>query len=337
MSNKKHPFIARLAAERARLLRSMIGLDEAALTTIHPGSPFWSARNYLILAHQRDSLYSELIYHACEVHDLDTWEARVYSVNEQVARTKDWSLDDTMSLLDAGRSGLHIAFVDWVTHYDEKFTYRVDWGNGIQGEKQESVRDWLKASWDADESFTSGMNRWRETLPDTFGVGPKSVLLAALYAATYDMQESALLVPVEEWETRPICGVWTVRDVYGHLADWDVFFLHVVETMLGEPTQDLDWDDDEHMINTRLHEKRRGQPAGQAWDDCKRARTRLLDKLHKITQDDLVKPRGYPYPDVYHAFWSALEHSLDHAATLRRELPTVDFPKRLREFSGPYT
>lgn len=337
MKLKKQHLLARLAAERARLLRSMIGLDEATLTTLHPGSPFWSARNYLILAQQRDSLYSELIYHACEVRDLDTWEARLYSVDEQLAQTKDWSLDDTISLLSAGHSGLHIAFNDWVSDYDEKFTYRVYRGDEIKEERQESVRDWLKANWDGDESFTSGMNHWRETLLDSFGVGPKSVLLAALYAATYDMQESALLVPVEEWETRPICGVWTVRDLYGHLADWDGFFLHAVETMLGEPTQDLDWDDDEHIINTRLHEKRRGQLIGQAWDDCKLARTRLLDKLHKITQDDLVKPRGFPYPDVYHAFWSALEHSLDHAATLRRELPAVDFPKRLREFSGPYT
>ena len=44
-----------------------------------------------------------------------------------------------------------------------------------------------------ESGYVKGLQKWRERLPETFGVGPKSVLLAALRAAHTDLLESAAL------------------------------------------------------------------------------------------------------------------------------------------------
>lgn len=181
--------------------------------------------------------------------------------------------------------------------------------------------------------------RWRETVANAFTVGPKSALVMAARAAREDWLASAALVADNERETRPVCGVWTLKDVAGHFVDWDAYFLNTLAAMLGEPASDLGWDPDEEGVNDRLAEARRGQAWQQLWDESIQKRYLLINRLNALTQADLARPYSgdaASYPDIYHLFWSVLEHDLDHAATLRRELG-VPMDAGLLHFEGPYT
>jgi hypothetical protein len=109
--------------------------------------------------------------------------------------------------------------------------------------------------------------------------------------------------------------------------------------MTGGPAQELDWPDDEHVINGRIYAARRDQPWEWNWSDCREARRTLTDALERASEEVWRRPydgRISSFPTLYHCAWSALEHYLDHAAVLRAELP-VAMPKRLLRFKGPYT
>ncbi len=181
--------------------------------------------------------------------------------------------------------------------------------------------------------------KWRETLPEGDGTGSKNVLLAALEAARTDFQVSADLVPESEREIRPVCGVWTLKEVAGHLADWDDLFMKWLKIGLGQDVPQFAFDADGDVQNARMAEARKDKTWLENWTDCQDMRQALIDKLQITDEADISRRysgKRRTFPTVYHCAWSALEHYLDHAAILRRELG-VPIPKFLLTFKGPYT
>jgi hypothetical protein len=166
-------------------------------------------------------------------------------------------------------------------------------------------------------------------------------LHAALESARDDLLASAALVPKDDRETIPVCGAWTLKDVLGHLADWDDWYLNTFNAMIGEPTTNLGWKDegDGNVLNEKLVLANRKKSFKQVWDHCMSARAALITETQMISDDMLADPYGgedSPYPSAYHCLWAALDHYLDHTAVIRKELK-VKFPKYLLQFKGPYT
>jgi hypothetical protein len=111
--------------------------------------------------------------------------------------------------------------------------------------------------------------------------------------------------------------------------------------MLGEPTIDLGWqdEDDGNTLNEKLVVRARKQSFKQIWDHFIAARTALITELESISDDMLADPYGgehSSYPSAYHCMWAALDHDLDHASVIRKELK-IKFPKYLLQFKGPYS
>ncbi len=52
-------------------------------------------------------------------------------------------------------------------------------------------------------------------------MGPRCVLGAALHESRRALDRLAQQVPARERDTSPVCGVWTTKDVLGHVADWE--------------------------------------------------------------------------------------------------------------------
>jgi hypothetical protein len=165
----------------------------------------------------------------------------------------------------------------------------------------------------------------------------KAIMLAALQAAEIELLQTIGLLSPADYDQRPVCGFWTLHDLIGHLADWDSYFLNWLAGMTNEPQQDLYWDDDGDQFNTWLYDQRRGEPWEQTWSDFRQNRQVFQQRLAAIPDMQFLnEQRNAPFPTVYHCAWSALEHYLDHAAGVRRELQ-VQLPEELLFFHGPYT
>jgi uncharacterized damage-inducible protein DinB len=331
MSDERNLLLARLAAERARLLRELIGISAADVT----GAPVfadWTASNLLAHIGDYDQLFAERIRHALDgradsVVSIENLDARNEALHQRI---KDWSVELSVAYLVDARVAL-IDAVSRVNDADLRRVRRFSWG-------RVAIQTWVNWRHRHDYGHAKDLRAWRATLEHTDVAGSKAVMLAALRSARDDLLASAALVPEAERATRPVCGVWTLKDVVGHLADWDRWFLNCVYAMIGGPAQDLDWPDDEHVINGRIYVARRDRPWEWNWSDCREARRALTEALERIPED--VWKQQYtdrsPFPTLYHCAWSALEHYLDHAAVLRAELP-VAMPKRLLHFKGLYT
>ncbi|MBL8119135.1 MAG: DinB family protein [Anaerolineae bacterium] len=339
MANDKELVLARMAAVRARLLRELIGIDESVLITSRIYGD-WTAANLLAHLGEYDNFYAGMVRDALadrltEV-GVDYSGIRDHLLRERVG---DWSLEQSVEYLMEARANFVQTFAEAPLDGLKK-KYRFSWRFGNKtGRSQAMLGTWAQWRHTHDAGHMDDLREWRKTIRETYGTGSKYILHAALRAARDDFNTSAALVPPKERETRPICGTWTLRDVLGHLADWDAYFLNAFNAMIGEPHTDLAWESDADAQNEKMVQKRRKQPYEQVWQEAQSTRAALLTELELLSDEMLGDPYGgdySPYPTAYHCLWSALEHDLDHAAVLRRELG-VAFPKYLLRFEGPFT
>lgn len=170
--------------------------------------------------------------------------------------------------------------------------------------------------------------------------GSKAMMLAALHAAEIDILTTFVHILVDERESRPVCSIWTLHDLVGHLADWDRYFANWLIALRGETPRGLYWDGDGDTFNQQLWQCRRGEPWATTWCDFRTQRGALLDTLSQVSNDDFMRQHpadaDMPFPSIYHCAWSALEHYLDHAAGVRRRL-SLALSEAVLHFHGPYT
>jgi uncharacterized damage-inducible protein DinB len=98
-------------------------------------------------------------------------------------------------------------------------------------------------------------------------------------------------------ETQPICGVWSARDVAGHLADWNNEIIDALErTRSGErqkrPILDIDsWNHDQAAL--------RGiDPWKQCADDLQASWKRVIDTLETINEAEFDRMAPLPWGTV---------------------------------------
>ncbi len=139
------------------------------------------------------------------------------------------------------------------------------------------------------------------------------MLVACLDAYRAALLATMALIPAAERETRPLCGVWTLRDVVGHLADWEVVCLGVMQQIAAGRSPELDYDGDTDAWNAAHVAARQGQPASAAWAGFEAARRSLLDLLDRLSEAELNRPvdgrwGGTPYGWAY----ACLDHDREH-------------------------
>ena len=129
-------------------------------------------------------------------------------------------------------------------------------------------------------------------------------------------------MPPADRSTRLVCGRWTLKDVLGHVADWEAFGAEGLRLMaagqspLIEAVTDIDAWNEVHVT------ARTAQPWEQVWGDFRAARRALVDALEGMGEGDLGRlypfswgPQGTPYQWV-EVF---VEHDRSHARGLRGE------------------
>ena len=312
--------LARLAAERAGLLAQALYLDEETLTgEIVRGE--WTVRD--ILAHiaawdawEHRAMRAMVEGEEPELSALADFEATNAAL---LAERRDLSLEQVLNELQS-------AWGEWVAWLEglplEEFTRARSYGG----------YDWtfasipLRVQWEHDAHHAGRIAAWRERAGHEGKSGSKVLLRAALAAVREELLAAAALVPPADRSTRLVCGRWTLKDVLGHVADWEAFgaeglrLMAVGQPPLIEPVTDIDAWNEVHAA------ARAAQPWEQVWGDFRAARRALVEALEGMGEGDLGRlylfpwgPQGTPYQ------WAEVfvEHDRSHARGLRGEKRTA--------------
>ena len=174
--------------------------------------------------------------------------------------------------------------------------------------------------WRHDRAHAEEIAAWREEGGLETQAGTKSVLVAALAAAREELAAAAALVPKEERSSRPVCGVWTLKDLLGHIADWEWFCVESLRQFsAGEATR-VQHDGGVDAWNKAQAAIRRDDKWQTVWDEFHAARQALQATLARFSQADLDEPFPNPWdPDGTPYRWIQIfqEHDREHARDIR--------------------
>jgi uncharacterized damage-inducible protein DinB/predicted RNase H-like HicB family nuclease len=309
--------LARLAAERAGLLEQLIGLDERTLTEV-PMLDSWTVKD--LLAHVAAWDCWEERTMKCmvaggtpdftAVQDFDASNAAF------VAEWCDRPLAEILAELQAARAD----WVAWLESLSEEefFRYRSyagwDWSFSVVP---------LQVQWQHDAEHAAQIAAWREAEGLKGKTGPRAVLLAALAAVRDELLTAAALVPPEEWALRLVCGEWTLKDVLGHVADWEWVGVEGLQQMAAGHAPQIERIESIEAWNQAHAEARHDQPWEEVWADLHAARRALLEVLEGMEQASLA--RSFPFPwgpegTAYQWVCVYFRHDREHAYGLRQAL-----------------
>jgi uncharacterized damage-inducible protein DinB len=308
--------LARLATARADLLFSVLGLEEAALTA-QPVHGDWTAKD--LLAHVAaweawtvDRLGLALSGRAGEMVgvEADTENPRIQ------AERKDWPLCRSLAELSRTHATLLTA-LQAVNEADLARKYAAPWGK---------VRPnrWLEMLVEHDREHAASILTWRKAAGlEEQRLGPGCVLLAALAAAREELLAWAALLPWEQRDTAAVCGEWTLRDVLGHLTDWQLFSLDCLAARASGQVAGLAYGGDDDAWNAVHAASRLGQSWDVIWAGLMATHRQLNATTAALDDAGLVRPAPSawdPRDTAYAWVRMCANHDREHAAGLREQV-----------------
>jgi len=128
------------------------------------------------------------------------------------------------------------------------------------------------------------------------------------------------VVPAAERASRLVCGEWTLKDVLGHVADWEWLVVEALRQMASGCPPEVEFITNVEAWNRAHAQARLDQPWAEVWSDWHAARQALLEALEGMSQADLGR--------VFPSYWTAeaapydwvhvlVAHDREHAAELR--------------------
>ena len=120
------------------------------------------------------------------------------------------------------------------------------------------------------------------------------------------LMETVNGIPEERLAEPGAVGVWSVKDLLGHIAYWDAVAAdNAAQLARGETIEDEDW----QLLNERSATERAGWPLEQIRAELERSHARVLDALDR-------------YPELSEEHWSGetWEHYDEHVVDLNNWL-----------------
>jgi predicted RNase H-like HicB family nuclease/uncharacterized damage-inducible protein DinB len=307
---RRRYLLARLAAERGGLMEQLLGLDARVLVEV-PVLETWTVKD--ILAH---------------IAVWDRWEDRamrcmvggempdftavqdIDAANEAfAAEWRDRGLVEVLAELQAAR-GEWLAWLESLP-LEELFRPRsyggYDWTFSTTA---------LRVLWKHDAEHAGHIATWREAAGLGGKTGPRAILLAALAAAREELLAAAALVPAGERASRPVCGEWTLKDVLGHVADWEWVGVEGMRHMAAGRAPQVEHIADIDAWNQSHAKARRDQPWDVVWADLHAARRDFLEVLGGMEQADLARTFPFHWGEEGTAYqWACVfvSHDREHA------------------------
>jgi hypothetical protein len=314
-SARRHRLLARLAAERARLLWQLIDLDRELLTqtSLFPDSD-WTVKD--LLAH---------------LAAWDRWEHRAMAVMV-AGKEPDFAAVEDMdafnaAAVDAWRDRTLAAVLE------ELQAAREAWATWLRdvplepffASRKHQGWDWafpncLNVQWQHDAEHADQIANWRIDLAIESDTGPKPVLVAVLSAARDELLATVDLIPLSERTSRPVCGYWTLKDLVGHIADWELVGVEGLRDMAAGRPPEIASIPDIEAWNREHAAAREDQPWETCWEDLHRIREQLLEVLRGMGQEQIERSYRFPWGPEQTAYeWVRVfaTHDREHAHDLR--------------------
>lgn len=316
--------LARLAAERSYLLRQLWALDEATLTTV-PVSNGRTAKDIIAHVAAWDSLVLSRLRlvgngRIDQIEPLGVGADREAFNAELYQRYQNSSLKLALAFALRERSNLIYAF-NQMSDAELETRFTLPWG------EETSQRRWFEQRHEHDAIHAVELENWRKALPLAAKrqIGPKLILRAILKATRQEFTTLVDLVPPEDRVRKPVHNDWTLKDLVGHLTDWEQLVVDGLrQLLLDQSPQFAVTITDFAAFDEAQVQARRPQSWRQVWQDFSRSRKVMDDVFQQFPElflsHTLVTPWGKEMPAY---FWLTIcfGHDHEHATDLRQSLP----------------
>ncbi len=331
-SPRRAQLLARLAAERTCLLLPLEGLDEATLTGA-PVAAEWTAAG--LLAHigywdgfAADRLSKLLDGRRGEIRPLDEGALDARNASLQ-AHFSGLSFHSAVAVLQKERRN----FLSVLSRTPDETLYgRLRLAPGWRP----TPYSWARRRYRHDAEHAAELARWRRAYPPNDAsrrVIHRALLRPLLGLSRQEFIALAALIPASERETRSVAGDWSLKQIVGHLCDYEslgVIALQAVgagaEPAYGPAIADFD----------RYNAERGAAWAGRSWAEVWRVATAtrraLLQLAESLPDEALARPFAAPWPALTTACGFLLDmaqHEREHADGLRQALGLPPLPRRL--------
>ncbi len=319
-------YLARLHAERARLLWGLVGVPAATLTTL-PIWDDWTAQDVLAHIGWWDGLVAHWLAQLAggrEVTDApDSLEALDARNADWLAHHRPLSLDVALALCLKERQ----AYLNALAQLPDATLHT----HPIASLGRETTPLlWVRLRYRHDRMHAEEIAAWRarSDLPRR-AVGPAALLLAATRAARRELRALIDLLPPAERATRPLWGDQPLTGLLAHLIGWDVYARQGLLQRAAPAWEDA-------PTFAAFNARSVAAYGHLAWDALwalfQTTRQQLLEAAGALDEAAWAEPFHTPagnIPTLYH--WLAIwpHHEMEHAADLRAALALPRTPDYL--------
>jgi hypothetical protein len=255
--------------------------------------------------------------------DMDAFNAKL------LADHKEIPLDQAVAMVLKERSSF-MQLLKRTSDMALQSQIRLPWG------WRTHMRVWARWRYQHDAEHAQQIQTWRNELAQEAKrhVGPKSVLRAVLKACRQEFVALLPLLPESEWESRSVCGVWTMKDLVGHLTAWAEVGGQAVTQMLAGESPSLDPIADFEQWNLDEAAQRADLPWETIWQAYEASYQTLLSGVDDLSEEQLAEEFDTPWGSHLSLYgWLTVWplHEREHAVDVRHALDLTRWPKRLTE------
>lgn len=333
ISHRRANLLARLAAERSNLLLQMEGLDGDTLTH-QPIGDGWTATGLLahaayweaFAADRLGKLAGDRLEEIQPLNGDDTVDARNAGM---MATFTQLSFDEAVAISQKERRNFLLA-LGQVPDADlyRRVRPRPGW--------RTTPSRWANWPHQHDAGHAAELARWRR------GMAPNDPVLRTIHRALLrplmglsrgEFLALAALVPPGARESQPLEGEWTLKQMVGHLVDYEALGVAALKAVAAgrEPEYKTVIPDFDAFNNQRAMAWA-AESWNEVWANFRATRSALLIIADTLPDEALARAFAAPWPSRTTACGYLLdmaEHEREHADSLRRALGLPALPRRL--------
>lgn len=151
--------------------------------------------------------------------------------------------------------------------------------------------------------------------------------VAMIRTTSARLEQLLAQLSVEQMNRPGAVGVWSVKDVVAHLANWQRYAAALIAAAMRGETPDLVGDDATERSNASVVAQYYQRPLAAVIAEWQAAREDLLDQLEQLSEVDLNDPNRFAWSDGHslleHISGSSYAHELEHIEQIQKWMKQV--------------